>query len=243
MSGREASRYRQVLEGTELLSIAESTIGSLSPGDLQLFIAALQSKTDRLTGLVRDSEDLSEEHFRSFFGSFLTSRRHSTAIIAENSMEELNAAIKSLRVSRMEPAVCIARFRSLKGAESAVLVDTVHESLHFLNPDIYALCTRWVYNPENGRGALSGAIKGKVSPDFSSMQEMLHEVKELLDSSGYRSQNFYGLDIACSLTYAGGMMGAKDTSMNSGGMEALFPNSNVLAAMMLGIRRDVIAHT
>lgn len=243
MSGKEASVYRQVLEKAELLSIAEATLGSLSQNDLQLFTTALQAKSDKLTGIVRDSEELSEDDFTSFFSSFLTSRRHSRTIVKENRKEDLNAAIKSLRVSRMEPAVCIARFKSLKGAELPVLEDVVHESLHFLNPDIYALCTRWVYNPESGKGALSGAVRGKLPSDFFSMQEMLHAVKEMLDASGFKSQNFYGLDIACSLAYAGGLMGAKDTSMNSGGMEALFPNSSVLAAMMLGIRREIIAHT
>ena len=243
MSGREVSVYRPELERVELLSMATATIGSMAVEDIQRFTVGLNTKSEKLLSLVRDREEFSDEDVRTYFGSFLQSRRHSSSIAAENSMQSLTAALKSLRVSRMEPSSAIQRFTSLKGAPHGVLEDVAFESLHFINPDIYGLCTRWVFNPGTGKGALAAAVRGQVPADFASRQDLLREAKRILDESGFSSQGFYTLDLACALSYASSMIGAKDTSMNSGGMEALFPNSSVLAAMILGIRREIIAHT
>lgn len=243
MSGREASRYRQALESSELVTMAGATVGSLSPPELKAFTDALGAKSDFLISIVRDREALTEDTVRTFFGKFLSMRRHTGTLISDNTESELTAAIKSLRVSRLEPLDAIKRFSRLKGAPSGVLEDVAMESVHFLNPDIFGLATRWVFNPENGRGALSPMIRAAVPPDFNSRQVLLREAKGIIDGAGFNFSNFYGLDVACSIAYAGGIIGAKDTSMNSGGMEALFPNSMVLAAMILGVRREIIAHS
>lgn len=223
--------------------MAEATVGSLTEAERAAFEAALGSKSAKLLSLVKDREELGEGDFREFFGIFLSSRRHHAAVMAANGGGDIAAAIKSLRVSRMEPAIAIRRFTSLSGAPAAVLEDVAFEAIHFLNPDIYGLCTRWVFNPGTGKGALSAAVRGNVDGTWDSRQALLREAKSALDAAGYGSDSFYPLDIACSLAYASGIMGAKDSSMNSGGMEALFPNSTVLAAMILGIRREIIAHT
>ncbi len=243
MSEEGQSRYRPALESTELVSMAEATLGSLSQKELDIFTVGLRSKTAKLLSIVKDREELTDGDFNSFFGSFLSARRHSKEIISGNSIEHLNAALKSLRVSSIEPNVSIQRFSSLNGAPAGALEDVAMESIHFLNPDRFGLCTRWVFNPENGKGALSGAVRGEVPSGFTARQTLLQEARRVLDAAGYSTHGFYGLDIMCSLAYAGGIMGAKDSSMNSGGMEALFPNSTVLAAMILGIRREILAHT
>ena len=243
MSEERQSRYRPALESTELVSMAGATLGSLSQKELDIFTGGLRSKTANLLSIVRDREELTDGDFGSFFGSFLSARRHSKEIISGNSIEHLNAALKSLRVSSIEPNVPIQRFSSLSGAPAGALEDVAMESIHFLNPDRFGLCTRWVFNPENGKGALSGAVRGEVPSGFTARQALLQEARRVVESAGYNTHGFYGLDVMCSLAYAGGIMGAKDSSMNSGGMEALFPNSTVLAAMILGIRREILAHT
>lgn len=243
MSERKASRFQPEIDRSQLVSMAEATLGSMSPGDLSIFTAALQSKSEKLTQLVRDREDFTETDFHDFFTRFLTSRRHSRTIIGSNAASATAAAIKSLRVSSLDPSVSIQRFKSLKGAQPGILEDVAFESIHFLNPEKFGLCTRWVFNPESGKGALSAAVGGELPPDFASRQELLSEARGIVEEAGFRSAGFFGLDIMLSLTYAGGIMGAKDNSMNSGGMEALFPNSTVLAAMILGVRREIIAHT
>lgn len=223
--------------------MAGATLGSLSQKEFDLLSGGLRSKSAKLLSIVRDKEELTESDFASFFGSFLSARRHSREIVSGNSRERLNAALKSLRVSSIEPGVSIQRFASLSGATAGVLEDVAMESIHFLNPEKFGLCTRWVFNPESGKGAIAGAIRGEVPSGFAARQMLLQEARRMLDESGYGMQGFYSLDIMCSLSYAGGIMGAKDSTMNSGGMEALFPNSTVLAAMILGIRREILAHT
>ncbi len=243
MSEKEQSRYLPELERAELISLADATIGSLSGEEIGVFISALQSKSAKLLSIVRDREEFVDEDFIEFFGKFISSKKYARAILAGNGGAELTAAIKSLRVSSMDPGVSIRLFKSLKGADTAVLMDVAFESVHFLNPDMYGLCSRWVFNPENGRGALSSTVRGHVPSDFASRQMLLSEARKLLEEAGYSLNGFYCMDVICSLAYAGGIMGSKDSSMNSGGMEALFPNSTVLAAMILGIRREILAHT
>ncbi|MBX8634992.1 MAG: hypothetical protein KIY09_00940, partial [Thermoplasmata archaeon] len=53
----------------------------------------------------------------------------------------------------------------------------------------------------------------------------------------YRFKDFIPIDLMSALYYSQDVIGAKDNSMNAGGMEALFPNHGVISTMILGIRR------
>ena len=226
-----------MLNSYRLREIADATIGQNWEVELSAYIERLRLKSAVIREYISERER-TEQGRRDFIRLCFTARRHCDSILSGNTAEEIDSAIDSLSSSDTEPERCISLFMSLKGGPPEVLMDLAYEMIHFSYPARYGLATRWVWNPSNGTGALREAIAAEKRPiSFEQVQKVMKSIAASLAVHGYRFKDFIPIDLMSALYYSQDVIGAKDNSMNAGGMEALFPNHGVISTMILGIRR------
>lgn len=222
--------------------LVEQTIATLSEQERSDFTTLLQKKSDVLRHYVMHFEALSEEQALQVLRTSSLTSRFARKIVASNSQESLSAAVKSVRASFVDPRVTLEMFSRLNGAPKETLADFASEFVHFVDPERYALVSRWVWNPARGTGALAPVFgsSGK-SIGFSEMNSALLRLRERLRQAGYGSP--FALDIVCAMAYASMVIGINQGAMSSGGFEALFPSVSVTALVILGLRRIARANT
>lgn len=220
-----------------------STLGQLSEGDVSFLRTSLTRKSQVITSTIMGKEQLEPSDYVTLMRLCFPAKRHASAIVGQTDARVLEEAFKSLRNSRTQAEDVVARFRRLQGCPEDVCWDLAAELIHFVNPDRYGLATRWVWNPERGTGALAPLLKETHERSFTKIQLALARMNAAIGKINHGFTGFYGLTVMCALAYAGNIIGAKDSAINSGGMEALFPDSGTLALMILGLGRLPYAHT
>ena len=223
--------------------VYDSTLGQLSEGDVSFLRTSLTKKSQIITSSITGKEQLETPDYITLMKLCFPAKRYASAIVSQTDARALEEAFKSLRNSRTEPEDVVTRFRRLQGCPADVSWDLAAELIHFVNPDRYGLATRWVWNPERGTGALAPLLTETHERSFTRIQLALAELNAAIENMNRGFTGFYGLTVMCALTYAGNIIGAKDSAINSGGMEALFPDSGTLALMILGLGRLSYAHT
>ncbi|MEM3670612.1 MAG: hypothetical protein QW767_02585, partial [Thermoprotei archaeon] len=204
---------------------------------------SLSKKSRLITDALSQKESFEDSDYIRLIRLCFPAKRYADSIVQSTEKKVLESAFKSLRNSRNEPEDVVHRFQAIRGCPPEVAWDLAAELLHFVNPDRYGLATRWVWNPEKGTGALSSVFARPYRKLYTEMQAALSELNSRVTSCEHAFTGFYGLTVMCALAYAGNIIGTKDSAINSGGMEALFPDSGTLALMMLGLGRLSYAHT
>jgi len=225
-----------MIDSEKLKNIASGTLESEWESRSASFFSMMMKKS-KLVEMIVSSKQRSADQREAFFSLFLHSRRYRRSILAQNDVEMLDSALDMLLDALQNPDAVEGAFTSLKGAPQEVFRDVAYEAMHFLHPAEYCLSTRWVWNPLRGTGALKEVILcERRDYDFTIRQKVLHNVLLSLGTMGYVFRDTFPLDMICVLHYSQEVVGAKDNSMNAGGMEALFPNNTTLSMMILGIR-------
>jgi hypothetical protein len=225
-----------MLNSYRIRDIADAILGRNWQEEFHPFIAMLEKKSAVIREIVF-ADDREAADYESFFSLFFTARRYRKEIVTSNKSEVLDDAISSLRKCAETPALTEMKFTQLSGAPTAVLRDVAFEAMHFMFPERYCLATRWVWNPERGTGALKDVISAeKRDMSFDERQKVLRNIFSSIRVHGYAFMNSFPLDLMCALYYSQEVIGAKDHSMNAGGMEALFPSHGAVSVMILGLR-------
>jgi hypothetical protein len=225
-----------MLNSFRLREIADATIGHNWELELAPYVDRLKLKSNIVTEYAAE-KGRTELRRREFIRMCFTARRHCDSILSQSTPEEVNRAIDSLLSSDTGPEQSIDCFMSLKGAPPEVLRDLAYEMIHFSYPEKYGLVTRWVWNPLSGTGALRETITAAgIEISFGQLQKVMKSIAASLAVHGYSFRDFLPIDLISALHYSQDVIGAKDNSMNAGGMEALFPNHDVISMMILGIR-------
>ena len=225
-----------MLNSYRMREIADATIGHEWEAELRAYVKLLRRKSEIVTSMTRE-RDRSEEFRKEFIRMCFTSRRYADSILSHNTPSGIDMAIESLASADDEPEACIAIFSGLHGAPAEVIRDLAFEMIHFSFPEKYGLATRWVWNPARGTGALREAIMAdRMEMNFAQIQKVMKNIYSSLIVHGYRFHDFFPLDLISALHYSQDVIGAKDNSMNAGGMEALFPNHGVISMMILGLK-------
>lgn len=218
-----------MLNSYMLRETADALFGEDWKERLQPYIDRLSRKSE----IIREIASSSSPDADEFLSLFFQARRY-------RKTAERRDVLNILASLEEEPESIHAE---IKGVPLEISRDIICEALHFLHPDRYCLANRWVWNPERGTGALHPFIKTeKCFMIFRERQKVLRNILSSLRLHGYDFENSYPLDVFCALLYSRDVIGAKDISMNAGGMEALFPNNNVISMMILGIRGLELAH-
>ncbi len=225
-----------MLNSYRLREIADATIGPRWETELSAYVDRLRFKSRTVSDIVSET-DRNKQEIKNFIRLCFTARRHCESILLHNRTEDMDRAISSLSSGDTDPERTIGLFMSLQGAPPEVLRDFAYEMMHFTHPARYGLATRWVWNPPMGTGALRETIMAEKRPlTFEQIQRVMKSIFSSLAIHGYRFSDFIPIDLMSALYYSQDVIGAKDNSMNAGGMEALFPNHGVISGMLLGIR-------
>ncbi len=225
-----------MLNSYRIREIADATIGQNWETELSGYVNRLRLKSNIVSEFASERER-NRQGRRNFIRLCFTAKRYSDSILSNNTEEEIDSAINSLSSCESDPECSIAMFTALRGAPQEVLLDLAYEMMHFSYPGRYGLATRWVWNPLTGTGALRETIVAeKRAIGFEQLQKLMKSISSSLAVHGYRFSDFLPIDLISALYYSQDVIGARDNSMNAGGMEALFPNHGVISMMILGIR-------
>ncbi|MBX8630954.1 MAG: hypothetical protein KIY12_00315 [Thermoplasmata archaeon] len=225
-----------MLNSYRIRDIADAVLGRNWEEELQQYLTMLERKGVIIREIV-EAEERERTDYESFISLFFPARRYRREILSSNKPEVLDDAISSLRNCAETPALTELKFAQMSGAPAAVLRDMAYEGMHFMFPERYCLATRWVWNPERGTGALRDVIRAeKRDMSFEERQKVLRNILSSIKVHGYVFRDSFPLDLMCALYYSQEVIGAKDHSMNAGGMEALFPSHGAVSVMILGLR-------
>jgi hypothetical protein len=225
-----------MLNSYHLREIADATIGHAWEKEFRSYLERLRRKSEIIKSMIQET-GRGRESRRDFIRMCFISRRYADSILSNNTSGCIDTAIESVASADEDPETCIALFARLNGAPAEVLRDQAFEMIHFSFPEKYGLATRWVWNPVRGTGALREAIiADRMEMNFLQIQKVMKNIYSSLTVHGYRFHNFFPIDLISALHYSQDVIGAKDNSMNAGGMEALFPDHGVISMMILGLR-------
>jgi hypothetical protein len=201
--------------------------------------AGVEAKLAAVRELEAASADRFPQQFRAVVRGVLSARSDGPRIVAETNRTGVQAAVKAARTGYLGPAQLTEVADRLAGAPEEVLRDVASELLHGGAPDRVSLLARWVWNPSRRTGVLA-ELGAPTADSYAHAQARLGEIRLELGTLGFPCASFAGVDVVLALTYAARLQLATDGQLRSGGLESLLPGAYPLAAMILGVRRQVV---
>jgi hypothetical protein len=201
--------------------------------------AGVEAKLAAVRELETASSDRFPQQFNTVLRGVLSARSDGPRIIAETDPAGVQAAVQAARTGYLGPAQLTEVADRLAGAPEEVRRDVAGELLHGAAPDRISLLARWVWNPSRRTGVLA-ELGAPTSDSYVHAQARLGEIRLELGALGFPCASFAGVDVVLALTYAARLQLATDGQLRSGGLESLLPGAYPLAAMILGVRRQVL---
>lgn len=148
----------QVVDTESAREFMRETLARVSLAELDAIAGQVEAKAARFAARLGPgaARPLSAETLRGLLRSIFSTRRRADAILAAVGAERLAAWIDELLDGARPLDARFEEFCARLGAVPRVVpFDLASELLHYTDPERYWLWTRWMWDPETARGALS----------------------------------------------------------------------------------------
>lgn len=154
---------------------------------------------------------ITEAELAEIFRSVFSTRRHYKSLIEAQSHEEILQQMKGLLHGEGSVDERFTRFvTDLKGAETYLKTDLAGELLHFYNPELHWMWSRWMWDPNKKTGSiplvttegfdLQGESVGEIYMKVGQGVAFVHSVGEAADFQFIR-RSLFGTDVFLACVY------------------------------------------
>jgi hypothetical protein len=191
----------------------KETLERVNREDLIAIAADLEVKSNLFQRHLHANQisQLTNEGLEEILRNIFATRRRIKDVFASNSPEKIKTLIKNLLYGdgKIEDRFQIF-VRSLDGLHDSLKTDVAGEILHFTNPDLYWLWSRWMWDPQKKTGAialvteegfdLQGDTHGEVYMKVGKGVAFVHSIGEAADFQ-FISRTLFGTDVYLSCVY------------------------------------------
>ncbi|BCU66681.1 hypothetical protein HS7_01180 [Sulfolobales archaeon HS-7] len=159
---------------------------------IEIIRKAMEVKSD----LLKNKRISSAKDVMEIFSMIFYLRRSVNSIVEQNSIAEIASAIEKLRDTSLPYEEREKALITVKGAEKEDLEDASREIIHFIQPGVYPLWTRWIWNPMRNTGSLTYVLKEGVRlENKEQLFSAFNEIRTVLETFNLNTGNYYGLSI------------------------------------------------
>jgi hypothetical protein len=203
----------QLIDITAAKEFMKETLDRVSREELIAIASDLEVKSAFFQQLLHPEniDQLSASGLEEIFRKIFATRRHFRKITEAQPLEKLSGEIKNLLYGEDKIEDRFTHFiHSIEGVDVGMKADLAGEILHFTQPDLYWMWSRWMWDPNKKTGAiplvttegfdLEGEHHGEVYMKVGKGVAFVHSVGEAADFQ-FISRSLFGTDVFLSCVY------------------------------------------
>lgn len=204
----------QLIDITAAKEFMKETLDRVSREELMAIAVDLQLKSKFFKQHLHPAQinQLSHQEMEDLLRSIFVTRRQYKPIMEKNPLEKLKHSLTELLYGQESIDVRFQNFvNSFNDPDTGLKTELAGELLHFSNPDLYWLWSRWMWDPQKKTGAipllteegfdLHGQTEGQVYLKVGKGVAFVHSIAEPADFQ-FISRTLFGTDVFLACVYA-----------------------------------------